>query len=195
MSRLTYKIVNAMKDNAVKKAGINEARKALEDRDSMLTEKLRILSLGGEENASRLMGLQAQYEEIASQAKGYLYSQHDYLIDRVRSFRVNLSGANIIRKLADYNYGVSGNVALESGHPLVVEFYAIEDERKLIDEREAAIRTHIEAATVKITTVKRLLDVWPEAVELLPSAEQKTATPPAIQVVELNKMIGLPTAE
>ncbi|MFN0682916.1 Nmad5 family putative nucleotide modification protein, partial [Escherichia coli] len=45
-----------------------------------------------------------------------------------------------------------------------------------------------------VTTVKRLIEVWPESKELLPKEADKASTAlPALRVEDLNKMIGLPS--
>ena len=44
------------------------------------------------------------------------------------------------------------------------------------------------------STVKRLIEVWPESKELLPKEADKASTAlPALRVEDLNKMIGLPS--
>ncbi|ELV4980379.1 hypothetical protein SHB81_000001, partial [Escherichia coli] len=50
------------------------------------------------------------------------------------------------------------------------------------------------AALNSVTTVKRLIEVWPESKELLPKEADKASTAlPALRVEDLNKMIGLPS--
>ena len=44
-------------------------------------------------------------------------------------------------------------------------------------------------------TVKRLLEEWPEAKELLPADAPSAPLPPAIRRETLNEMIGLPSDE
>ncbi|HCB7909484.1 TPA: hypothetical protein M2D74_002482, partial [Escherichia coli] len=44
-----------------------------------------------------------------------------------------------------------------------------------------------------VRTVKQLLDVWPEAKELLPTDAPPVPLAPAVHRETLNEMIGLPT--
>lgn len=53
---------------------------------------------------------------------------------------------------------------------------------------------NVYASISSITTVKKLLEQWEEAIELLPSElKQPKAQLPALQTHKLNKLIGLPT--
>ena len=67
---------------------------------------------------------------------------------------------------------------------------------KALDEERATLSAQVRGALSKFTTVKRLLDAWPEAKELLPDRlpEAKPALP-AIRTEDLNALIGLPSEE
>ncbi|EGG5425906.1 hypothetical protein HJ623_005054, partial [Salmonella enterica] len=58
---------------------------------------------------------------------------------------------------------------------------------------ETDIRQNVTAALNKARTVKRLLEQWPEAKELLPAEDAVVPLPPAIRREALNEMIGLPS--
>lgn len=79
--------------------------------------------------------------------------------------------------------------------PLVTEFYGFDALLKQIKSDEADIRQNVSAALSKVRTVKRLLEEWPEAKELLPADAPAVPLPPAIRRETLNEMIGLPSDE
>lgn len=79
--------------------------------------------------------------------------------------------------------------------PLVTEFYGFDALYKQIQSDESDIRQNVSAALSKVRTVKRLLEEWPEAKELLPADAPSVPLPPAIRRETLNSMIGLPSDE
>ena len=85
------------------------------------------------------------------------------------------------------------SVALPGSDPLSERFLSIRDEdRALIDEEK---RLRIEALSVleSVTTIKRLVDVWPEVEPFLKQiAPTPKAQVPAPIVADLNKKLGLP---
>lgn len=83
-------------------------------------------------------------------------------------------------------------------HPLAEEFRDLQVEQEaLVAEVEKAQRT-MKATLESVTTVKKLIEVWPEVEEFakhyLESGERK-AILPAIPRAELNKALGLPPQE
>ncbi|ENO9947070.1 hypothetical protein ACCN59_004991, partial [Salmonella enterica subsp. enterica] len=79
--------------------------------------------------------------------------------------------------------------------PLVTEFYSFDALYREIKSDETDIRQNVSAALSKVRTVKRLLEEWPEAKELLPVDAPSVTLPPAIRRETLNEMIGLPSDE
>lgn len=200
MSRLTNAIISAMKNNAVDKAGVTASLRALAVRNEALTEALRIESLGGAENYARLMKLETEFAEWRKKAGDYLETAgRGNLINREMRVRINLAGISVDRVFRnsegaqEYRHAANGRHVIPEGHPLVAEFYALEAESKELDDRADTIKRSVGAACSKVTTVKKLLELWPEAVELLPAPEQKAANLPALPAADLNALIGLPS--
>jgi len=85
---------------------------------------------------------------------------------------------------------------IPSEHPLALEWYSIEDQRKELADRRKVLRAQVESITDSVTTIKKLLEVWPEVRELLPPNEQPViSNVPAVLISSLNAAIGLPTEE
>lgn len=68
-------------------------------------------------------------------------------------------------------------------------------EEARIKEISESVRANVRATVESVTTVKKLLELWPEAAELLPETESKGAALPVVQRDQLNTMIGLPSDE
>ncbi|QXF36271.1 hypothetical protein CE143_14990 [Photorhabdus luminescens] len=81
-------------------------------------------------------------------------------------------------------------------HELSIRFNKIEEVRdKLICKREE-VENNVYAILNSVTTTKRLIEVWPEAKDLIPSEEVRIInTSFSVKVEDLNKMIGIPKSE
>ncbi|MGJ0624128.1 Nmad5 family putative nucleotide modification protein, partial [Xenorhabdus bovienii] len=78
-------------------------------------------------------------------------------------------------------------------NPLVNAFYDLERHYSELEDQREDITNNVEAALLKVRSVKRLLAEWPEAAELLPKDTAKAAPVPAVRREALNELIGLPT--
>ncbi|MBZ7312623.1 hypothetical protein FMK79_17585 [Klebsiella oxytoca] len=68
------------------------------------------------------------------------------------------------------------------------------NEEQKLNARAKEIESTVWAALNSVTTLKRLVEVWPESKELIPeSSDDARTTLPALKVEDLNRMIGLPT--
>ena len=82
--------------------------------------------------------------------------------------------------------------AKESAYYEQIEDY-IHTEEKLRKQLQE-VRDTVYASIEGITTLKKLLETWPEVKELLPDElTQPKVSLPAMQTKKLNTMVGLPT--
>lgn len=82
---------------------------------------------------------------------------------------------------------------IESGH--ILEEVALKWKKDKEDIRQRYEKTRLSVCAIldSVTTVKKLIDIWPEAKEfILPYMSESKCTLPAIQFKEVNKMLGLP---
>lgn len=85
---------------------------------------------------------------------------------------------------------------LPADHPLGAEFYELEKRKEEIENRKNVIKAQVSAIVDSVATVKKLLEIWPEARELLPPNEQPViSNVPAVLITSLNAAIGLPTED
>ncbi|EFR8087482.1 hypothetical protein H0088_004126 [Salmonella enterica] len=83
---------------------------------------------------------------------------------------------------------------ITADNPLVQKFL---DAEKVVDELDSTlkgIKENVKAVVYSVSTTKRLVEVWPEAAELIPSdIEVVRAALPAIDFANLNASIGIPS--
>lgn len=83
---------------------------------------------------------------------------------------------------------------IPQGHVLVGMMDDYRAEQKAISDIKTNVRENVRALVYSVTTVKKLLEVWPESLELIPSNVEKPIVQlPSIKIEQLNALIGVPT--
>ena len=193
MTKMTQYLRDDIVAKACVKAGITKRTSELHNRRSAWAEAIRIDSLGG--RGEELERLQARAAKILKdvpeefRGAGEVVNTRHYLMLNCAGMKVAVSEWEGY-KIAKPNHTITAD------HPLAVEFESIIAEEKALDEERGALTTQVRAVLNRFTTVAKLLKEWPEASELLPSkvAEAKPQLP-AVQVADLNKLVGLPSGE
>lgn len=193
-------------DNALAKAGIPQRKKALRAARIDWAERVRLKAIGGPEAEAEAEILKAEKKIAALIAKVPEELRTDNMIIRTRAgIYLNLAGSRVYAYFnGNYERYESGSpehivklapceYTLLADDPLVTEFYGFDALYREIKSDEADIRQNVTAALDKARTVKRLLEQWPEAKELLPAEDVAVPLPPAIRREALNEMIGLPS--
>ena len=167
----------------------------LEER-KLLAEKIRIESLGGAEKA-------AKYQNIADK----IIKLREDLPENLLSHSQGVTMNNSIFVRTDTQYYSRRHLMLPKTSVVSGECYDMPTQSKYLPalllsiEKEEAFQKELSelydtvyASISSITTVKKLLEQWEEAIELLPSElKQPKIQLPALQTNKLNKLIGLPT--
>lgn len=167
----------------------------LEER-KLLAEKIRIESLGGAEKAIK-------YQNIADKIIKLREDLPENLLSHSQGITMNSS----IFVRTDSQYYSRRHLMLPKTSVVSGECYDMPTQSKYLPallesiEKEEAfnkelseIYDNVYASISSITTVKKLLDQWEEAIELLPEElKQPKIQLPALQTNKLNKLIGLPT--
>ena len=83
---------------------------------------------------------------------------------------------------------------LLADNPLVQKFLDAEKVVEELDSSAKGIKANVKAVVYSVNSTKRLVEVWPEAAELIPSEiEVVRAAVPAINFENLNASIGIPS--
>ncbi len=193
-------------DNALAKAGIPQRKKALRAARADWAERVRLKAIGGPEAEAEVLKTEKKIAALIAKLPEELRA-NNMLVRQDSDIYLNLAGSRVkayfngnyrgyestspehIRKIAPYEY------TLLADDPLVTEFYGFDALYREIKSDETDIRQNVTAALDKARTVKRLLEQWPEAKELLPAEDAAVPLPPAIRREALNEMIGLPSDE
>ena len=199
--RLSKQVKEAIFNAALKKAGIPEKKSAIRARYAAWAEAVRVRYVTPE---------QIKLIEAAIQATSAVdpalvdYSFHPRKMQAIES--ANVAGQRRTvwfcgavygdqrdksqpRKIAPY----TNQVTLAADDPMVNQLHSIDHDSEALQQEIQQLNCSLWAVLNSVTTDKRLVEIWPEAVAFIPAAE-KANTPqlPALPITELNKLIGLP---
>lgn len=196
--RLTKDIKTAILNAALKKAGIPDREAAIRSRVAAWASEI----LGRTFTPDVLAAI-----DHAKRVIEPLREMHpSFYLNTYRANYMNVNVAGVTRRvyfnggldskvsLADViTYAPYNNPVLHSDDPLTEQLYAIDADRETLGNDKTQITASVNAVLDSVTTDKRLVEVWPEAVAFIPAAE-RAASPqlPALPIADLNRMIGLP---
>lgn len=193
-TRLTASVKRDIAQNARKLSPFTkELNELLEERKEII-EGIRIEALGGKTAAAKYDDIDKQLQALIKTLPLELMS-HSSGIYRSSSIYVSLDGEYSNHYLLHSSKVVPSNRYVL---PVTSPFHAAlvasnEAESKLLRQLRE-VEGQVLASINSITTVKKLLDTWEEARELLPPyLLQPKVHLPALQTNKLNKLIGLPT--
>lgn len=193
-TRLTNPLRDRIVANALAKAGITAAEEALQVKRFAWAEAVRAKINGAPDD--ELLKLEAKAAKALTLLPEHLRPDDGEILLRRDYDYVNLAGLSICVKFAEKRIVPRPKCAIPADDPLVQQFHDLDAEEKDLRDRRSTIRAQVRAVLNSVTTVKKLLAVWPEAKELLPeNLEEAKVNLPALAVNDLNTMIGLPTEE
>lgn len=203
--RLTNAIKDSIKNNALAKAGIFKQKEELKKEFNRLALDVRIEALGGEDKVKKMelvldvaiSNLKMLEEEVNSHI-GVYNAKSNSLRPAFGGQRIRLRYGKDSKDSKDediYLLTPDDNKCLFSAeHELSKRFEKLNKKESKIKKKESEIEANVQAALNSVTTIKRLIEIWPESKELIPTDISKTSVLlPALQVEDLNKLIGLPT--
>ncbi|HHR6131916.1 TPA: Nmad5 family putative nucleotide modification protein [Providencia alcalifaciens] len=200
--RLTNAIKDSIKNNALAKAGIFKQKEELKKEFNQLALDVRTEALGGEDKVKKmeltlevaLSNIKMLEEEVSSQI-GIYNAESASLRPAFGGQRIRLRYGKDSNGKDIYLLTPAENKCLfAADHELSKRFEKLNKKEINIEKKEADIEANVQAALNSVTTIKRLIEIWPESKELISNdISRATATLPALQVEDLNKLIGLPT--
>lgn len=201
MTRLNKNIKDQIVVNAISKAGLYAKRDELVSLRVDWAERVRLEAMGGKEMDEEINKLHSEISEKLDSVPWELVQYRDNFI-RTTMIVLNLNGYRIkarfngsrnyagtcVYKLSRHEY------TLKAGNPLIADFLALDSLHDKTESQIESITQNVYGVLAKVTTVKKLLEVWPEASELLPSDMSPIKKQEiAIRTDDLNSMIGLPS--
>lgn len=191
--KLTTYLRDAVVENALVKAGVRKAEAEYNAERVAWAIKVADESIGGAEVVALLEAANKKVAKIIAALPEHL--RGDVQLGPITGSIYGVFGGKRIYINSWPGSRPAKNINLPADHPLSVEFFALEDRKTELDKRRDSIRVDVRAAVNSVTTVARLLAIWPEAKELLPTSAAPKPQLPAIKVEHLNAAIGLPTEE
>lgn len=196
MARLNKSIREAIIANAVKKSNYAERIAKIVSERMEWAERVRIADMprGMTEKAdAAFLEVKRALKDIPEEYVSATRTRRAYMYTNVAGCRIHayFSGdANSEKHV--YKFAPS-HPTITADDPLADEFHAIEKRSEAAAQYKISLRTNVSAMVNSVTTIEKLLKVWPEAAELLPKASTPAPQLPAVQLADLNAMIGLPS--
>lgn len=192
MTRLTTHIRDSVVANVMTKAGLYARGAAVKESRQKWAEEIRLLSLG--KHSAEIERVYREAEQLTAKLPEELRGSGD-IVRKVGRLRLNLAGRTVL--VSEWEGVLPAlPLTLTAESPMVARFDAIVSEEGAIESEGEALRTQVRAVLGSVTTVAKLLSIWPEARELLPTTLAETKPQlPAVQLADLNRMCGLPTED
>lgn len=205
MTRLNQKIREKIISNAIEQSGVIDRQENVNERRANLANDIRIRAIGGDQ-------VEKDLSEKMRKLKAYVKKNSHHGIDcRIyengmndkiyvnfagRAVNLHFNGDENGNKKRVIKYtgknGWQKRFAITNGEPEIEEFDDICAEQDQINKIIETITTETRAIVNSVTTVKKLLEIWPEVKDLLPEDEKQRSTVIIANVAGLNTVIGLP---
>lgn len=193
MTRITKAMTDEIVSSALAKSGVTAGEAELKKDRLNWLERVRVSVLGGEVAVTEMQNTLAKISKLRKELPNEIDLGYQ-IAKKSKIIRLNIAGLRIDMEFPERTIS-PGQLTITADNPLTEEFHALETRREDLDKRKAEVKASVRAAVSRFTTVAKLLAEWPEAAELIPkgSAAPKTNLP-VVQVADLNKLVGLPTA-
>lgn len=209
MTRLNNNIRDKILSNALGQAGVFKREATLKTRRADLAESCRLYAMGGVENEKKLIKVVEKRKKLLADLD-FKYGIHAAMSSTVyKDYDINVAFGGMQIRL--YFSGDVENTYIENDrvykspapkdrvlfaadHEFSTEFSAIEKEAETVKSLRETVTANVKAVLQSVTTVKKLLEVWPESKELIPTnVDSPSINLPSVNVEQLNTMIGIPT--
>lgn len=194
--RLTNQIRDDIVKNALAAAPISAQCEEIQGEYIMFAQDYCTFRLGGEE---KVVELEEAFKKVSK-----------VLSDLPELGQLSHNRKSMIRLMLHDDYGAIKVVQLPEPHfapgdyTLIIQepkwekrFKGINRRMERAQEEKVELEITIRQTLASVTTVKRLIDTWPEVSELIPAYafDQPKPQLPAVPVSSLNASIGLPLTE
>lgn len=203
-TRLTNAFRERIAKNALIKSGVIADLESLLIKRQEIARDARVFALGGKEKAEKLDRLYDKFEQIEKELTDSgvaIYSPDG----KSQTICISIGG----RRIGWCSYGADNEgkafelltpardrCLFAADHEITTRFDEVFAAESKLEARKKDIETTVWAALNSVTTIKRLIEVWPESKELIPDgADTAKQTLPALKVEDLNRLIGLPTEQ
>lgn len=197
MSRLTNEIRDKIVNNAIKKALSDRESVQLKELADKFSAKLIETAVG--DNLQKLKAIDSSIANLITQIpENFRQHETETHVRKDSVVRLNIAGQAVNWSFDDEQIFPSTNwrerYVIPQGHILVTLMEDYRAEQKKIEDIRSNVRENVRALVYSVTTVKKLLEVWPESLELIPTNVVKPVVQlPSIKIEQLNALIGVPS--
>ena len=201
----TIRITSALRDGIVENAIV---QRFAADKLQIAEQEEHVRALTAERDRN---GYEAAFSEVdrkrLSAAPGGWFPENTKVKVAVEETNevIEISFAEAQRvpyEVHDKRHGTHIASIIKPDHPYMAARKTVRDAKAILDamrkdlqEQERALRAKVRAVVESVTTVARLVEVWPEVTELLPEIHAgPKGTLPATLISDLNAEIGLKVA-
>ena len=203
-ARLTNAFRGRIAKNALIKSGVIADLEALMFKRQEIARDARVFAIGGKDKAEKLDRLYEKFERIEKEITDFGVSIYNPG-GKSESIYLSIGG----RRLGWCSYGDDSKGSsiqlitpnrdkcmFAADHEISMRFDEVFAAEAKLEARKKDIESTVWAALNSVTTIKRLIEVWPESKELIPDGiDTAKQTLPALKVEDLNRLIGLPTEQ
>lgn len=195
--KLSKRTRQAILAAALEKSGVNDRRAAIKTRYGEWAEAARVCAVPV--NAAKILGhadavievlpknLEARVSVRTARGIDAIVAGQRRIIYWTGAFKFDDAAPMRICPL---------DIVIRAGSVLADQLHAIDADAEKLAQEVEQLTVSIMAVLNSVQTEPQLIKVWPEAAEFLPAAVESTAPQlPALQIAELNKMIGLAKVE
>lgn len=195
MTRLTVSDKKEIANNAVNQSAIRERRKERDAKRKAWAESVRLWVNGDDEAVAQEVGEKIQ-NLLSQMPDGFRDNAHFLPYSNFK--RVQFEGQRGVVMAEWWQSRIVRNgataVNIPRDHALHAEYLEIEALDKAIQADANKMRAQVNSVLNSVTTVAKLLKVWPECRELLPAGlGQDKVRLPAVPIKDLNAALGLPS--
>ncbi len=207
MARLTKTMKQEILKNAIEKSGVNARTANVTKRRALLADNVRLHAIGGKDKEKEILATEKKVQKIIGSMPKGIDTNGQFNLDkndRIRcafggmqvciyyTGRLDNAGESVLKKPSPCGYGDS--TKFDAEHEYSTEFTSIEEEVKIIKSIHESIVVNVNAYLNSVTTDKKLVEIWPESAELLPTTSQeRKINLPTVSPQQLNTMIGIPS--
>lgn len=208
MARLTKAIKEKILHNALTKANVFERELDVKAGYQELAELVRLHAIGGVGEEKKLIELSENIQSLIDRVPDCVDKTGYFHLNNEKGVKASFGGM----QLYIYYNGVGDKekhvwkspapnmfgkaIMFGVDHELTIKFHSIKDESKKAKDLKTSIQVNVNAMLDSVTTDKKLIEIWPESKELIPTEiEKKKVQLPSTSVDQLNTMIGIPSDE
>lgn len=197
MTRLTNEIRDKIINNAITKAIGEREKVQLKSFADKFSDELVKTALG--DRLDSLTKIEKDIKKLIDKIPEEFRTYEDeYHVIKYDVVRLNIAGQAVDWEFDEPRIFPRNTwrdrYVIPQGHVLVGMMDDYRAEQKAISDIKTNVRENVRALVYSVTTVKKLLEVWPESLELIPSNVEKPIVQlPSIKIEQLNALIGVPT--